>query len=146
MQELERQAKLDAEWHWSKVAIIAREWKYLEPVRAYCELFGVPFQMANEEAPSLWRMRETQQLIQWINERDSALVSMKSIEAWLKKQGEGPWWEQLKELVADLKLELGEAEIPRQHFVESVVEWGETSDGGRPRSIDDCSSRKRPRV
>ena len=124
MQELERQAKLDAEWHWSKVAIIAREWKYLEPVRAYCELFGVPFQMANEEAPSLWRMRETQQLIRWINERDSTLVSMKSIEAWLKQQGEGPWWEQLKELVADLKLELGEAEIPRQHFVESVVEWG----------------------
>ena len=124
MQELERLASLDAEWDWSKVAIIAREWKYLEPVRAYCELFDVPVQMANEQAPSLWRMRETQQLIRWINERDSALVSMEAIQAWLEEQGDGPWWEQLKELVADLKLELGEAEIPCQHFVESVVEWG----------------------
>ena len=43
MQELERLASLDAEWDWSKVAVIAREWKYLEPVRAYCEQFDIPF-------------------------------------------------------------------------------------------------------
>ena len=124
MQELERLASLDAEWDWSKVAIITREWKYLEPVRAYCEQFDITVQMADEQAPSLWRMRETQQLIRWINGRDSSLVSMEAIEAWLEEQGEGPWWDQLRELIADLKLELGEAEIPSQHFVESVVEWG----------------------
>ena len=78
--------------------------------------------MADEQA-LLWRI-ETQQLIRWINGRDSSLVAMEAIEAWLEEQGEGPWWDQLRELVADLKLELGEAEIPSQHFVESVVEWG----------------------
>lgn len=116
--------ELDADWDWSKVAVIAREWKYLEPVRAYCEHFGVPMQMANEQAPSLWRMRETQRLIRWINERDSTLVSIKSIQQWLSEHHHGPWWEQLSELVADLSLELGGSEIPCQHFIETVVEWG----------------------
>ena len=124
MQELERLASLDADWDWSKVAVIAREWKYLEPVRAYCEFFGIPMQMANEQAPSLWRMRETQRLIRWINERDSTLVSIKSIQQWLSEHDHGPWWEQLSELVADLSLELGGSEIPCQHFIETVVEWG----------------------
>ena len=50
MQELERLSSLDSEWDWSTVAVIAREWKYLEPVRAYCEQFDIPVQMADNSA------------------------------------------------------------------------------------------------
>jgi len=42
--ELRRLEALGKDWNWSKVAIIAREWSYLEPVRAYCEHLGMPSQ------------------------------------------------------------------------------------------------------
>mgnify|MGYP003386274967 FL=1 len=37
MAEVERLAALDRDWDWPFCAIIAREWKWLEPVRSYCE-------------------------------------------------------------------------------------------------------------
>ena len=41
MQELLRKASLDADWDWSTVAVIAREWRFLEPVRS-CLLYTSP--------------------------------------------------------------------------------------------------------
>ena len=49
--ELQRLAALDADWDWAGCAVIARQWKWLEPVRACCDLVGIPAQMANEEIP-----------------------------------------------------------------------------------------------
>ena len=65
MSELQRLAKLDPNWSWARAAVIAREWKLLEPVQAYCELHGIPAQRADEEPPSFWRLRETQALADW---------------------------------------------------------------------------------
>ena len=65
--ELQRLAKLDQNWDWAKTAVIAREWQFLEPVRAYCELHDIPAQMADEEPPQFWRLRETQALAAWLN-------------------------------------------------------------------------------
>jgi ATP-dependent DNA helicase RecQ len=124
MKELERLAALDEDWDWTKVAVISREWKYLEPVRSYCELNGIPVQMADEQPPPMWRLRETRQLMDWIEGRKSSLIDISSIQAWLRSQGSGPWWEQLMEVVDALGLEVGDAEIPVQHFVEWLVEWG----------------------
>ena len=45
MTELQRLSSLSSDWDWSKCAVIAREWKYLEPVRAFCELHRIPVQM-----------------------------------------------------------------------------------------------------
>jgi ATP-dependent DNA helicase RecQ len=124
MKELERLAALDADWDWTKVAVLSREWIYLEPVRSYCELNGIPVQMADEQPPPMWRLRETRQLMDWIEGRESSLIDITSIQAWLSSQGSGPWWEQLMEVVEALGLEVGDAEIPVQHFVEWLVEWG----------------------
>jgi ATP-dependent DNA helicase RecQ len=29
--------RLAPDWNWSSCAVIAREWKYLDPIRAWCE-------------------------------------------------------------------------------------------------------------
>ena len=67
--ELRRLAGLLPAWDWSKAAVIAREWSLLMPVRSYCEALGIPVQMANDELPSFWRLRETQALIAWVQEQ-----------------------------------------------------------------------------
>ena len=35
--ELERLSRMVSDWDWSRVAVIAKEWKYLHPVRSLCE-------------------------------------------------------------------------------------------------------------
>ena len=42
MAELKRLSGLDSDWNWSSCAVVAREWKYLHPVRSLCELEGIP--------------------------------------------------------------------------------------------------------
>ena len=50
--ELQRVANLATNWSWSNCAVIAREWRYLNPIRSLCELEGIPVQMANEDVSS----------------------------------------------------------------------------------------------
>ena len=66
MSELLRLSRLTPDWDWSRCAVIAREWEYLVPVRAFCEVHGIPAQMGNEEIPSFWRLRETRALVEWL--------------------------------------------------------------------------------
>ena len=53
MRELQRLASLAPDWNWSACAVVARQWKYLDPVRAFCDVHGIPVQLANEENPQL---------------------------------------------------------------------------------------------
>ncbi len=76
MTELQRLAALDAEWDWCRAAVIARDWKYLEPVRSYCELNGIPVQMADEAPPHFWKLRETQQLVEWLRGSERGLLDV----------------------------------------------------------------------
>ncbi|MEE4193511.1 MAG: RecQ family ATP-dependent DNA helicase [Halieaceae bacterium] len=124
MNELLRMARLDAEWDWSKVAVISREWSYLEPVRSYCELNGLPVQMADEDSPPLWRLRETRQLIDWIESQNSEVLDAPSIQKWIREQTPGPWWKQITEVVEAFESEAGQSKVPIKHFLEWLVEWG----------------------
>ncbi len=124
MTELQRLAALAPEWDWSKVAVISREWKYLEPVRSYCELNGIPVQMADEQPPPFWRLRETQQLVGWLHNRPSSLVDAKAIAEWLEQQPAGPWWDLLRQALDEYGLETAAAELPTAHFREWLAEWG----------------------
>ena len=51
MVELQRLAALDPDWDWSRCAVMAREWKYLDPVRAFCEAEGIPAQTRRRREP-----------------------------------------------------------------------------------------------
>ena len=90
MAELQRLSTLAPDWNWPACAVIAREWKYLEPVRAWCEVHGVPVQMGNEEIPSFWRLRETRALLDWLRERGTGVVNAAELREWLAGQGLDP--------------------------------------------------------
>lgn len=124
MTELQRLSTLDENWNWATAAVIAREWKYLEPVRSFCELNRIPAQMADEEAPGFWRLRETKALIECLSAQASKLVDTDAINCWLNQQPTNPWWSLLREAVAAYDLETSGAELPMSHFVEWLAEWG----------------------
>jgi ATP-dependent DNA helicase RecQ len=124
MSELERLAALDPHWEWAKVAVIAREWKYLGSLRSYCELHRIPVQMADEESIPFWRLRETQALIQWLRGAESRLTDSNEIKRWLDNQPAGYWWTYLREAVDEYTLETSGAELPIDHFVDWLAEWG----------------------
>ena len=67
--------------NWSRCPVIAREWRYLEPVRACCEEVGVPVQAANETPPSFWRLRETQALLASLRADPTGLVGPAGLAA-----------------------------------------------------------------
>ncbi len=122
--ELQRLSALVPDWDWSGCAIIAREWRYLEPVRACCEVHGIPVQMGDEEIPGFWRLRESQALLAWLRQRESGLVDGTVLSAWLDAQASNPWVELLREAVDEYALETGGMETPLDHFIEWLAEWG----------------------
>ena len=131
MTELLRLKSLDPEWDWSGCAVIAREWKYLEPVRAFCEVHAIPVHMGNEEMPRFCLLRETRALVGWLRGRDTRLVDLDDLREWIEALPHGAWTELLQEAVDDHALETGGAAVPVDHFVEWLAEWGR--DVGRRR-------------
>jgi ATP-dependent DNA helicase RecQ len=123
MRELERIESLDASWDWNRAAVIARDWRTLEPVRSYCELNRIPVQMADEKPPHFWRLRETQALLDEVSERGS-LIDPEHVHEWLGKQRDSPWWTLLREAFGTYRAESLNAELPVEQFREWLAEWG----------------------
>ena len=112
------------DWDWSRCAVIAREWKFLDPVRAACELEGVEAQFGKEQFRGFWRLRETQALLTWLRVRKPRVVKPPAIVQWLEEQAPGRWIELLREAVKEYAEENGDVETPADHFVEWLAEWG----------------------
>lgn len=124
VKELQRLSKVVPDWDWTRAAVIAREWRYLQPVRSYCEARGVPVQAANSDPPNFWRLRETQTLINWLKDRKSATVRTGDLTEWIERQQVGPWWSMLKEGMDEFTEELGDRETDRKAVIEWFAEWG----------------------
>ena len=122
--ELQRLSGLTPNWDWSTCAVIAREWRYLDPLRSLSELEGVPVQMANEEFTGVWHLRETRAFIDWLRGRESYLVRSAEMKEWSDQQPAGPWLELLQDAIAEYALETGGAENSADHVVEWLAEWG----------------------
>ena len=125
MAEFQRLATLAPDWNWSRCAVIAREWKkYLEPVRAFCELHDIPVQMGNEKIPSFWRLRETRTFIDWLRQRESRVVDGAALAGWVEGCPSGPWYDLLRQAVEEHALETGGNDVPVDHLIEWLAEWG----------------------
>ena len=124
LRRLEGLAAAAGDWDWRQCAVIARQWRTLDPVRNLCEREGIPVQMANADVTYFWRLRETRQLLVWLKRRGKPLVSAAAIREWLDAQPGGTWMETLREAVADYELDAGDAESPADSFVEWLAEWG----------------------
>ena len=121
--ELRRQARLDPEWSWDRCAVIAREWRYLDPVRSLCRLEGIPVQLANEDGAPLWRLRETQALLNHLSGGNGALVNSSRIREWLEAQPQSEWTGLLMQTAAEFELEYGAAGASFSGFREWLAEW-----------------------
>ena len=128
MAELLRLSELATAWDWSRCAVIAREWEYLVPVRAFCEAHEmadrIRVQMANEEIPNFWRLRETRAFVHWLRERESRIVDGASLRAWVDARPADPWHDLLRQAIEEHALESGGGETPVDHFIEWLAEWG----------------------
>ena len=123
MGELLRLRELARHWDWSRCAVVAREWKWLYSVRAFCEDRGIPVQMGNETIPSVWRLRETQALVAWLRRRTRQVVNSNALEAWIEAQPASPWYDLLRQAIEDYRLETGGGETPVEHCIEWLAEW-----------------------
>ena len=122
--ELRRLAALDADWDWSRTAIIARTWRLLDPVRAYCVWRELPVQLADEELPPVWWLRETQALVRSLRSDAKALTDAATLRRRVAALGSGRWWDLLAEAIDEYGMETTEAELPTAHFLDWLAEWG----------------------
>ncbi len=124
IKELERLAALSPDWDWSACAVIAREWKYLDPVRALCEVRQIPAQLGNEETPGFWHLRETRLFVERIRRQDSRSVCSADLTYGLDSIPQGPWKELIQTALDEFTLESGGGDVPLDHFIEWLAEWG----------------------
>ena len=121
--ELERLSALVPGWSWGRAAVIAREWRYLHPVRSRCEHLAIPAHMANERGPGLWRMREMQTLLRHLRVDPLRLVAPDRMLAFIRTQPANIWWQQIGDGLARMQAALGGQPAPAAEIVEWLAEW-----------------------
>jgi hypothetical protein len=106
LDELVRLSRLDPDWSWRRCAVIARDWRRLEPVRAYAEALGITIDMANEKPLSLWRMREMQGFVRTLLADRTRLLAISDLVAILNAQPQSRWTDLIGEGIGTLAREL----------------------------------------
>ena len=121
--ELIRLSRLDPNWRWDRTAIIAREWRRLAPARTYAEALKLPVEMAYEELPSVWRLREMQCLVEALRNEPEAMLTVADILAHINDMQVNRWTDLLAEGAAALARELGTSGMPIAEIIEWLAEW-----------------------
>ncbi|WP_323015175.1 RecQ family ATP-dependent DNA helicase [Devosia sp.] len=121
--ELVRLSRLDPDWNWANAAIIARDWRRLEPVRAYAEAQGIPVEMANESLPSIWRLREMQLFIDAVRAAPTGMMTIADMVLALNAITPNAWTDLIAEGLAALARELASQAMPSPDIVEWFAEW-----------------------
>lgn len=127
--EMVRLSKLDPEWSWARTAIISRDWKRLGAVRTYAEKQGIMVEMANQDLPNIWRLRETQALVASLGRRQGELLGVADIIELLNEQSGNKWVDLLAEGIAELARELKTKTMPVPDIVEWLAEWSRETRG-----------------
>ncbi|WP_076392990.1 RecQ family ATP-dependent DNA helicase [Rhizobium sp. RU33A] len=121
--ELVRLSQLVPEWSWSKTAIIAREWRLLEPVRSYCEASGIPVQLASETLPPFWRLREVRAFLAFVRAAPAKMLTVSQMQEFIAAQTANCWWTMISEAISAFSLELDGKAVPVADLVEMLAEW-----------------------
>lgn len=121
--ELLRLSRLDPDWSWSRAAIIARDWRRLNPVRSYAEALGIPVEMANESLPNIWRLREMQSFVAELRRDPARLLGMPDLLEILDGLVRNRWTDLIAEGIAALGLELADKTTPVPDLIEWFAEW-----------------------
>ena len=121
--ELVRLSHLVPEWNWARSAIIARNWRQLEYARARAEALGLAVELANENLPSIWRMREMQRLVEALRRDPARLLGATELASMLGSAPPNRWIELIAQGVAALDRELSGKKMPALDIVEWLAEW-----------------------
>ncbi len=121
--ELVRLSQLVPGWSWSKAAIIAREWRLLQPVRSYCEARGIPAQLASEAMPPYWRLREVQAFLTFLKAEPAKMLTAETMHAFICEQPTNRWWVLISDGIAALGTELDGKPVPVADIIEWLAEW-----------------------
>lgn len=125
VEELKRLSNLDPDWDWNKVAIITRDWKDLRFVKAYAEHCKIPVTLANEDKLSIWRFRETTELVDKITESRSDTLTVEDLREMLKPRKINRWTELLERGIDSLQQEIGDKAVTREGAKEWMAEWSQ---------------------
>jgi len=123
LEELLRLSRLIPDWTWSRAAIISRDWRKLAPVRDFAEALGIPVEIANEQLPGLWRMREMQMFVEALRRDHSRIVSMADLTEMLNSIPTSRWTDRIGEGLGLLALEIDGRSLPAADVIEWLAEW-----------------------
>lgn len=121
--ELVRLSQLGPDWSWSKTAIIAREWRLLEPVRSYCEANGIPVQLASETLPPFWRLREVRAFLAFVRAAPAKMLTVSQMQEFIAAQTPNCWWTMISDALSAFSLELDGKAVPVADLIEMLAEW-----------------------
>lgn len=119
--ELIRFSRLVPDWSWSGAAIIAREWRFLEPVRSYCETLGIPVQLSRETVPPLWRLREVQTFLAFLRAAPGRMLTIKAMQAFVSSETVNRWWNMISDAIAALEADWGDKAVPVSETIELLT-------------------------
>lgn len=129
IEELVRLSRLIPDWTWSKAAIISRDWRKLAPLRDFAEALGIPVEVANEQLPGLWRMREMQTFIEALRKDHIRVVSVSELTDVLNSIPSSRWTNRIGEGLGILAREINERSLPVADVIEWLAEWSRESWG-----------------
>ena len=132
MAEVRRLFELSPSADWADFAILARSHKLLAPIRAYCELNGIPcVQIENGRVSGklkLNQVREGQLLIRLLLNPRRKLVAKASLLRWINihvvKQPANHWMQLLHQCIEEFCLAWSMDEIPSSQLLEWIFEFG----------------------
>jgi ATP-dependent DNA helicase RecQ len=121
--ELYRLSLIVPDWSWASTAIIARDWRLLQPVRSYAEAKGIPVELASDSAPTLWRLCEMQDFIGLINQHRTELLSLKDLVALHNTLPRNKWSDLILQGMMELNRELANKPAPAPDIIQWFGEW-----------------------
>ena len=126
--ELQRLRQLDARLEWSQCAVLAREWRLLDPVRTELERQNIPLSilLSNDANPSPFRIREIADLLQAIKQAGNRL---NAASYWLDyltdkypSTPENPWIRQLQVVLQDWQRETADSTVANRQTLDYLCE------------------------
>ena len=122
LDELLRLKELDLAWDWTRAAVVARQWDTLEIMRAVCRERGLETQLAQEDFTASWQLRETQELLGWIDAQEQGITAEEALDR-VKAMPRNRWSELLAEAMETMEEETGSDRIPAAAAREWIAEW-----------------------
>lgn len=130
MAEVRRIHSLSADADWSDFAVLARKRATLEPVRAWCEIEGLSYTVADRHRagqPKLHQIREGRVLLALLERREGRRVKPGSLVRWHRRHKriatDNPWQSLLGHFIEEVESTWPEA-VPARLLIEALFEFG----------------------